>query len=472
MNRLSASREFSERICATNVVRRVKALLTLRCTDIGRSGLLLLGVIVGCGAGAQVLSTVPLGIPGTEVQKKLTRVDGSTLTVGTLNEALNLVEWSAEGDTLRTRSLPARIPVIRSLVPLATGEILVSGYSDALMLDADLQFIGPSGLSGSHVIEFGGDSLLQAKEDSLFMRRTDGGIIWQQRIVRRTSYTPTTQDHHLLARTVGGFSLFSMYMDDPGTSVYVGRYSADGDFVDTVLVLGGMGPIVTSHVVVATNDGGSLFVGTFGTASPLMVRTSADGDILWIRHLPLDEWPNGITPRDVVELPDGGFAMCGNGYTWEGFSMDLLTLDDQGMPRCRLLLDPLQPWDDVYLLSSSAIERRDDGHFNVYYSPYSAGQPQQVFRSVVGDPCLSTGEQAAAVDQSFVVWPTVTHGRVNIRRDDVPGPYSVTLMDPAGRSVFKGHTSADGGFDIQHQAPGIYLMRVEGSSVLHRILLH
>lgn len=470
MRHLSISLTALKRVYSMNIARYVRALSAVRYTVIGSSCLLLAAFT---GIKAQVLSTAPLGIPGAEVQENLTIADGSTLTVGKLNDVLHLVQWSAEGDTLRTRSVPVQIPVIRSLVPLPTGGILVSGYYDAHLFDADLQPLGPSGLSGSHVIGFGRDSLLQAKGDSLFMRAADGGIIWQQRVVQRDPHLPFRDQHHLLARIIGGFSLFSMYMDDH-SSVYVGRYSADGDFVDTVRVnIDQSSPIVASHAVAATNDGGSLFVGVYATGCPLMVRISADGNILWTRHLPFYEWSSAaFEPRDVVELPDGGFAMSGHRYEWEGLSVELLTVDDHGVPRCRLLLGPQPTSEDVFPFHSSAIELRSDGHFNVYYSGYSPGQLQQVFRSVVGDPCLSTGEEASTTDPPFAVWPTVTHGWVNIRRADVPGPYFVTLMDPAGRSVFRGQTSSDGGLSLQHQAPGVYLMRVEGSSVLQRILLH
>lgn len=157
-----------------DVVRYVKTLF-----GGGRAFVLSAALLSGFGAAdAQVLSTVPLGIPGAGMQQRITRPDGSSLTVGTLNDALHLVEWSAEGDTLGTRSVPAQLPIIRSFVPLSTGEILVSGYANALVLDPALDLVGPVGLSGSHVIEFGQDSLLQAKGDSLFLKGPDGEVIW------------------------------------------------------------------------------------------------------------------------------------------------------------------------------------------------------------------------------------------------------------------------------------------------------
>lgn len=272
-----------------------------------------------------------------------------------------------------------------------------------------------------------------------------------------------------------------MYQNTPfqaaeGSSVYLGRYSTDGSFVDTVRVTHAISPVVASLAETGTSDGGTLFVGSFGTASPFMVRVSADGDILWTRYLSLGEWPTGFPPgflpHDVVQLPEGDFAMCGNDVSAEGHSMAVVTFDGEGQPQCRISIGQWQPWLDTEPMASSAIELRSDGRLNVFYTLQPAGQPQQVFRSVIGDPCLSTGEQVSTADAPFTVWPTVTHGRVNIRRGDATGPYSITVMDPAGRSVFQGYTSADGSFDIQHRSPGIYLVRVEGLSVLQRILLH
>jgi hypothetical protein len=257
--------------------------------------------------------------------------------------------------------------------------------------------------------------------DTLWTRAYDhGGDDWAQSV-------PATPDGGFAvagstqSTATGKADFYLVKTDSTGHEVWSKTYGAEDEEL-----CGG---------AVTTSDGGYILAGStlsfqVGKASIYVVKTDGKGDTLWTRVFPHEY---GSMAEDIIQTPDGGYALAGReGTHGEGHNMYLMRLDSTG----KLLWTKSyggKAWDD-----GQVVRQTRDGGFVLCGRTESYGYGRS---DVYVVKTRANGD---------TLWTRTYGGNLNERGHDIQ-----VLED--GGYIIVGETESMG-----HGEQDVYLIRADG----------
>ncbi|MCB9165688.1 MAG: hypothetical protein H6590_03345 [Flavobacteriales bacterium] len=424
-------------------------------------------------AGSQPIFYTELGIAGATAEDLIVLPDGDLISAGHRNGQLQLVRWSAQGDTLWVVDDPMPVPASAEerrleIRLLTTGEVLVTTLSGSSLYDQQGAWLNALDLRGMHVLELGVDSLLACTSDSLFLMDRSGDSIWERAIVRpglsEQWYTKVSSGPS------GFFTLTSQVAGEfqaPGGTLQLGRYTRTGDLLDTLTVASSAlsGGLAGTWDLSRTADGGG--VGTAGLFYTFrIIRFNAEGDTLWTRSFsPFDPPGEGLQPfwptGEILELMNGHLLVSGHASDNAGSSSPALAeLDHEGNLICLERYGTLPGGAAAY---RSAMAQGMDG---VIYLLSGISNPFSAMSAglrAFNDLCVVTSVDGAASTSTCstpVVW--TSSGQTIVGRRSCESSVRYQVFGSSGLLIAEGATQ--GGtlrIDLGSSISGMVVVKLE-----------
>lgn len=421
---------------------------------------------------AQPIFSVELGIAGASAQDLILLPNGDLISAGHRNAQLQLVRWTALGDTLWVIDYPIPIPLSAEerrleVRLLTTGEVLVTTLFGSSLFDQEGVLLNSIDLRGIHVLELGVDSLLSCTSDSLFLKDRTGNLIWERAIVR-----PDMSDEWdaRISSVPSGFIALTCQVagefQGPGGSLQLGRYSNAGDLIDTLTIASSniSGDLAGTFDLSRTADGGAL-----GTAALFytfrILRFNNEGDTLWTRSFsPFDPLGEGLQPfwpsGEIVELMNGDLLLSGHVSDNSGLSSRALAeLDSAGNLLCLEEYGTLPGGSAAY---RSAIAQGTDG---VIYMLSGIEYPVSAMSAgllAFTDRCVTTSsKETTGTSTCSALRLVMRPGSILVDRSPCEGPVIYRVFGSCGVVIAAG--SAQGGtfsIDLGSSTSGLVVVRL------------
>lgn len=430
-------------------------------------------LLTGLHATSQPLFTTALGVTGATAQDLIVLPNGDLISAGHKNAQLQLVRWTAQGDTLWVIDHPIPIPLSteerrQEIRLLTTGEVLVTTLNGSSLFDQDGTWLNSIDLRGTHVLELGVDSLLACTGDSLFLKDRTGNSIWQRAIIRPEL---SERRYTRVSSIPSGFlTLTSQVAGDlqgSGGSLQLGRYLKTGAFIDTLTIAssGISGELAGVFDLSRTADGGA--VGTAVLSYTIsIVRCNAEGDILWTRSFsPFDPLGEGLQPfwpsGETVELNNGDLLMSGHLSDNSGSSIPALAkLDFEGDLLCFEQFGILPGGSAAY--RSALTQGADDVIYSLSGIDYPLAAMSATLRAF-NDLCVTTSLQESPRTSTFPVsLVSVSPGSIIVDRSTCDKTIHYAVYGCSGRLLAEG--SAQCGslrIDLGDSASGLVFVRLD-----------
>ncbi len=330
-----------------------------------------------------------------------------SLEPGTLGSKF-AARWTDQGDTVWTKVFTGSGGQFSKARTLGSGELIAVGSNGIHLVESngdEVTFLSNLVAGGiQDVREVGSDSLFVASPHSIAIVDLLGMPIWSRPLVYPSGFTIASNVVTRVGDRLVVCSGSDFYWVDemlPQTTIQLGWYGMDGEFLDTVNVHfpAETAPITASNFI-RMADGGALALLMRSTARPSLVRLDAEGDLAWVKDLatwelggpvPPGYYDHWINAASVLERENGHILLAGVGGPIPDQGMEaeygvgVMELDAFGNPLCFELVTPVFA-DDENGWTSATTNAAGDVH--IAYGFTSDPELFYTYMAGIGQLCL------------------------------------------------------------------------------------
>lgn len=439
----------------------------------------------------QVVGSASLPIAGAVVFHGLQLEDDGAMTVGAVNDQLQLVRWTDQGDTVwtKTHPIPPNEFDCGSLIRLSNGDFLVAGKH---LFDANGNFVETNDFGSTTIVLAGQDSLLVVYGDSMHLFDRDHSLHWERPFACHMDNVVfgaymVNQRALRSGNTILAYTAYRDFINGVGgtSRAYYSRYGMDGTLIDTTEVLSvGAAPDVGASIGKDRGDDGAILVGQMGMG-PVLFRINHSGALMWWRfHDSWDIWPvetvRGYAPQNSLIRSDHSIVTFGIAYDLATMSAEigLMLFDDIGMPICWESLGNAQYSSVIWNLIAPLgfVYETSDGRIVAIGTTVDGGFAPIVQWRAFDTLCFSVGAGDTPAMNSDLLGVQLRPGSMDVEMKGSAGSSTVQLVDLRGAVLVEQRSpSAKHHISTIGLASGAYVVMVTdmkcGRRAVGRILL-